>query len=324
MKRVTLIVILLITGIALTGCNSRYEKVEKEEFSPSPDGKKTIKIENTNGEIKIVKNDEEKIRIIATKKANVRKRDLDKPIEDIRINIIENGSEILVQTELSDSRNGFSLSFKENNKVDYLIFVPARFDVNIDNVSGDIEVTEIEGELNIYLVNGDITLINPAGVVNAELINGNITSEIYSTKGIKMNSVNGKIKMRLSEELNAKIIANITNGRVITDNISFVNSHEEDDSFTGKLGTGEYDIRLESINGRITLENLNDGSPTVSGSGTKEDEYLRMKKEYEEAQEELKQAEENLKKAEEDYLQEKSGTKNTPVDTLKSDSIKIL
>lgn len=324
MKRILFITILLTMGIALTGCGSRYEKVEKEEFSPSPNGKKSIKIENVSGEIKVVKNDEEKIRIIATKKTNVRKRDIDKPIEDIRINIIENADEILVQTELLDSRSGFSLGFNENKKVDYLIFIPARFDVNVENVNGDIEVTEIDGELNIHLVNGKINLVNPTGIVNAELINGNFTADLYTTKGMKVNSVNGKIKMRLSETLNAKVIADITNGKVVTEDIAFINTYDEKDHFTGKLGNGDYEIRLESINGKITLEKLFDQSPTVSGNTTKEETFLKMQKEYELAQEDLKKAEENLRKAEEEYLQEKSRKSETPRDTAKSDSIKIL
>lgn len=324
MKRILFITILLTMGIALTGCGSRYEKVEKEEFSPSADGKKTIKIENVSGEIKVIKNDEEKIRIIATKKTKVRKRDIDKPIEDIRINIIENAHEILVQTELLDSRSGFSLGFNENKKVDYLIFVPARFDVNVENVNGDVEITDIDGELNIHLVNGKINLLNPTGVVNAELINGNITAEVNSTKGMKVNSVNGKVVMRLAETLNAKVIADITNGKVVTDDIAFVNAYDEKDHFTGKLGNGEYEIRLESINGRITLEKLIDQSPTVSGNTSKEDTYLKMQKEFEQAQEDLKKAQENLRKAEEEYMQEKSRESETPGDTAKSDSIKIL
>ena len=328
MKRILFITILLTMGIALTGCGSRYEKVEKEEFSPSPDGKKTIKVENVSGEIKVVKNDEEKIRIIATKKTRVKKRDLDKPIENIRINIIENADEILVQTELLDNNSGFSLSFKDNKEVDYLIFVPARFDVNVENVHGNIEITDIEGEINVHLVNGQIDLLNPTGIVNAELINGNIMAEVRSTKGMKVNSVNGKVKMRLSEALNVKVIADITNGKVVTDDLEFINTYDEKDHFTGKLGTGEYEIRLESINGKITLEKLIDQSPTISGNRSKEEAYMKMKKEYEQAQEDLKQAEEKLKQAEEEYLQEKSGKGNTPndtpSDTIKSDSIKLL
>ena len=48
-----------------------------------------------------------------------------------------------------------------------------------------------------------------------------------------------------------------------------------------------------------------------------------MKEDYEKAKDDLKEAEENLKKAEEDFLQERTG-KVAPVDSAKTDSVKIL
>ncbi|MCB0722412.1 MAG: hypothetical protein KDC42_08910 [Ignavibacteriae bacterium] len=324
MKRVIFILTILIAGAALTGCGSRFEKSETQEFSPSAEGKSKIRIENVNGEVKVFKTEEDKIRIIAKMTTRVRRRDLDKPIKDISINIDESGNEIIVQTDMHDVKDGFTISFGNKRSVDYIVYVPARFEVNINNVSGNVEARDIEGDVNIDLVNGNINLDNISGAITTELINGNTSCEIYSTKGITFSTINGKITLKCPEDLSAKIYADVSNGRVVTDELDFTNSYKEKDHLSGSLGDGAADIRLETINGRITLGRIENKLTSSAGDKSKEEVYMLMKENYEKAKSEMEKAEEEFKKAEEEYLKGKDSIQSMPRDSVKTDSVKTL
>ena len=324
MKRIILFLTIPLLVLSLSGCSHRHEKVDTQEFNLSADGKTKLKVNNINGYINVKKSDNDRIKIVAHKTAYVRKKDLDKPFDEIEIDINESGDEISVET-IQEGRDGptFSFGISKKKEVNYDIYVPERFELQIENVSGKINISDIEGNIIVNNVNGDVTLINTPGKNYVELVNGSVRTDLPSTKGMNVQVINGKIFYNLGADVSAKINAEIVNGKIDTEDMPFSQTSKEKKSFTGSLGDGEYVISAEVVNGKIVFERLEGDSPTLAGEKSKEEIYNEMKDDYEKAKDDLREAEENLKKAEEEYMQERNG-KVAPVDSIKTDSVKIL
>ena len=300
MKRLILLMALPILLLTFSGCSPRHEKVEIQEFNLSADGKTKLKVYNVNGYIRIKKSDDNQVKIIAHKKAHVRKRDLDKPFDEIEIIVNEYGDEITIET-IQEGHDGptFSFGFDKKKEVDYDIYVPPMFELQIENVSGKINIDDIEGDIIVNNVNGDVTLINTPGKNYVELVNGSVRTDLNTTKGMNIQVVNGKIFYNLGTEINAKVNAEIINGKIDTEELPFSISNKESKSFNGSLGNGEYVISAEVVNGKIVFERLDKNMTHTAGSKSKEEIYLEKKENYEKAKDELERTAEELKKAEE-------------------------
>ena len=323
MKKLIFISIIGFLTLTMAGCGKHYEKTETEKFAPDPRGKNTLRLENVSGSITIRKTTAEEIQITAKKIATVRKRDLDKPFDEIEIDISGQGEVIHVETVMNEIKRGL-FSFDEQQKVDYEIYLPERFSVDISNVNGKIYVYDIQGNVKVESVNGDITLKNTPGESIIELVNGSIHTDLYSTVGFHAEVINGKIFVNLGDSINASVFASAINGNIETNDLVFENISEDDDEFRARLGNGLYPINAKTVNGKITFERLNRvGGNTKSDIGSnmsKEQIYLEKKKELKDAQRKLEEAQRELDKAEKEYLERN----NTPSDTSRSDSIKTL
>lgn len=321
MKLIILIVI-SVFAISLTGCGKHYEKTATETFTPDPGGKNILRLENVNGSITVRKTTAEEIKITAKKIATVRKRDLDKPFDEIEIEISEQGEEIYVETVMNEIKRGL-FSFDDKQKVDYEIYLPERFAVDISNVNGKIFVYDIKGNVTVESVNGDITLKNTTGESIINLVNGTITSELPSTEGFHAEVINGKIFVNLGDSINAEIFASSVNGDIETNDLDFISIKEGEDDFRGKLGNGLYPINAKTVNGKISFQRLKGigyTSSDLNSNMSLEEIYLQKKKELEDAQKKLEEAQIEFDNAEKKYLRRNI----TPADTTRTDSIRNL
>ena len=256
-NKILFIVLVGFIALGLTGCGERYTKTDNEDFTLDANGKTKIVVDNINGDITVVKSDDSNaVKISVTKEVKVTHRDKDKPLDEIKIDIDESGNTIRVETKINDGIRKGLFRRKVSHKVTYKLFIPANMDVDIHNVSGDISVMENDGNINMDLVNSDITLDKVTGKINIESVNGKIEGDIYSSKGIIINSINGKVDLFLSENINARINADVVNGRINYKGLDFESQIAEKKSFTGILGQPDIDINIDMVNGRIEFGRL--------------------------------------------------------------------
>jgi len=255
-----LILLFFLTGlifVSFFGCSlfsKKYEKKEVTEYKINVTGKKLFSVDNINGNIKISRNTTDSLlRIKAELYAYVSKKELNEPLDRIKIKIDSSGNEVSLNSEYYREKRFFHLDIGKSDKINYEISVPANLEISIDNTSGKVDIRDIDNDIKLNIINGDVSLINTTGNLNADLTNSKIRCELDSTKGLNIKNVNENITLYLGNAFSGNIKAECVNGKIVTKDLDFKKSDNSKNSFEGKLGNSDVDVRLETVNGKIFL-----------------------------------------------------------------------
>jgi hypothetical protein len=259
-RLVFLFALTLFAGL-IFGCGifaERYEKSETEELILNVIGKSGLVLENVSGRIELVQSqDSNFIRIVARKEVHVKKKDLDKPFDEIKLKIDTAGSGIRVESEMKGKTKVRFFSFSEHRgpKVDYTIYVPAGFQLDLNNVNGDISTERLSCNLNIELVNGDVNIDNFSGLFESEIANGEISLDIDSTTGIDIETVNGSVDLSFGENVSARLSVETKNGKIKDENLTLNNVKREKKQLKADIGNNpSTSVSVNTVNGRVTLK----------------------------------------------------------------------
>ncbi|MBS1493516.1 MAG: hypothetical protein JST55_08395 [Bacteroidetes bacterium] len=258
-KSIIYVVLLIVCSFVFSSCSlfsSRYEKIEKGEFSISAIGKKKFSLNNVNGKVRVVRTTDQSTIIVKYEKtAYVRKKDLGTPLNEIKLNLDTMSADVKIETDIENEKNVIQFGSIRSNKVDYEIYIPDGIVLNVDNTNGSIDLTRLSNEIKASTENGSIKIDNVNGKMELETTNGSIKGSIDSTQGIRAETVNGSIKLNLSSRVSAKVNAEVVNGSVKIEGLNFKNSTDKKErrTFQGILGNGDAIIKLETTNGSIRL-----------------------------------------------------------------------
>jgi len=125
--------------------------------------------------------------------------------------------------------------------------------VSVENTNGNLVLDYITNDVDAELVNGKIVFDGCSGNMNLSLTNGEVTANIDSTKGIKVDVINGPVKIGKLKNISADIYATTVNGKVKFEDLTMKNVSSDKKNVKGTLGDGKNNIRLSSVNGSITL-----------------------------------------------------------------------
>lgn len=257
-----LFIILCILSVYMTGCGSfrKFTKTETEKFTISAVNKKVLTLDNITGNITVTKSTDSTVKITAVKEVQVRKKDLDKPFTEVKVELDTLTDNIRIDYNTMDYDDG-PFSKMRRPEINYTIAVPSFIDVRIDNIHGTINLNKLDNNINIELVTGELNLEQVSGNIKADLTNVDVTGTIDSTKGMIFDIVNGDVRLTLSPNVNAKVWADWANGKFEYDGLSFMNVDKDKENFRGVLGSGLYDIKIDITNGKIRF--FGNGSTTL-------------------------------------------------------------
>ena len=255
-----LILLFFLTGlifVSFFGCSlfsKKYEKKEVTEYKINVKGKKLFSLDNVSGNIKISRNTTDSLlRIKAEVFAYVTKKELSEPLDRIKIKIDTSGNEVSFNSEYYREKKFFHFDVGKSDKINYEISVPDNIEISVDNTNGKIDIDDVDNNIKLNIINGDINLSNTSGNLNVDLTNGKIKCELDSTKGLNIKNINGNITLNLGSSFSGNIKADCVNGKVVTKDLEFKNTENSRNSFEGKLGNSNVDVRLETVNGKIYL-----------------------------------------------------------------------
>lgn len=160
-----------------------------------------------------------------------------------------------------------------NRAIDIRVQVPARAIVKLGCVNdGDIVVKGITGEIETSNVNGEISILDAAGVVTAETVNGDVTVVLKSVeagKAMAFSSFNGDVDVTFPAGLRADVALRSDQGEIYTD-------------FDVDLDQGPAKVREDRDGGRyrVVIEKeirgkVNGGGPEIRFKTYNGDIYLR-------------------------------------------------
>jgi hypothetical protein len=255
-----LIVLVLITFIispmVFSGCSlfqKRYSKSITKEYTLNPKGKKKLCFDNVNGNIIVKKSLDSLINIKVEYTFKVRKRDLDKEVEDSKIKIDSLTENITITLE--SKTNGFrffNFDFNDGEKKICWVYLPDGIDVDISNVNSKIEISDVNNKIDADITNGKAELKNTTGKLNINITNGDITCSVDSTAGLNFDVTNGKCVLNAGENLSGNFELNVRNGKIVNEwkeNLLTGNAK----LMHGKVGISNSDIKMSVTNGGIKL-----------------------------------------------------------------------
>ena len=237
------------------------DEIEKFEQTYPLSKNGNVSVSNVNGSITVEAWDRDEVRLEATKIA-----DSKETLADVEIKVESTADSFSVEADYkswkwNDKRN-------ENRprklEVEFRLSVPRTAVLNeIETVNGSVTVSNFTNVTKISAVNGNVSATNIRGAANLSTVNGGVTADFDRVDGaskIHLSTVNGSVNLIIPSDVNATIKADSLNGNITNDfGLPVKKGQYVGRDLYGKVGTGEAQIKLSSVNGRLSIGRKNDG-----------------------------------------------------------------
>jgi len=244
-----ILLILIFSGLFVANifaAQGRVKKVMEENFILNSTG--FFSLANIAGKIEIYSWDKEEARMLATKSiTSWGLGDPEELLDNIEIEIVSQPRNLKINTHYP------ALSWVKNARVDYQIWIPQTCAVELESVSGSIQMDDhlnrlyaktVSGSIKLNQIMGNLELKTVSGLISATKINGEI----------RAGSVSGSLTLRDCQG-------------------SFPDLHSTSGSILAELTAIEQDapaMSLNTVSGDINLNLPGDASfdldmKTVSG-----------------------------------------------------------
>jgi DUF4097 and DUF4098 domain-containing protein YvlB len=142
----------------------------------------------------------------------------------------------------------------ENNDVEvaFIVSLPTGVQFVARNIAGDIEATDVKGNVFGHSIAGDID-ISTSGLAAATTMSGSITASLGVPnwdRDLAFTTMAGNVRVTVPANTNADVWAASTHGRVTSD---FRLTELSAGRMRGTLGHGGRRLTLSAIDGDITL-----------------------------------------------------------------------
>lgn len=259
-RRVMSLLVLPLLAGCLAGCDIVTADLRSEETAQwhktyELEASGRLEIHNVNGKIVVEPSTGNTVDVSAVKKARGASPEAAKAALE-RASIVEDVSSgrIRIDTKMAN------LSGKVFNgghaSVEYHVKVPAGAEVKFTTVNGGIDVTGLQGRTTLETTNGGVTARNVGGQFQASTTNGGLDIDMSAVPegGVKLDFVNGGLKMRMPREAKATISASIANGGIDKGDLPIETSGESTKRrLEGRMNGGGARIQIGGTNGGITL-----------------------------------------------------------------------
>jgi DUF4097 and DUF4098 domain-containing protein YvlB len=168
------------------------EQIDKVSRTVKVGDGAALDLSHLAGDIRVTAGSNSEIRIDATKRVRHRDPEQGKRVLDaLRVDINNFNNRVEVRT-VYPRRGMFGNNISAS--VDYVIAVPAGATVTLKSISGDINVTNIKGEVRAETVSGDVEIIGTPNVALAKTISGDVTARDIGTQTtLVLSTVSGSV-----------------------------------------------------------------------------------------------------------------------------------
>ncbi|MDI1241670.1 MAG: DUF4097 family beta strand repeat-containing protein, partial [bacterium] len=240
------------------------DETEKFEQSYPISAKGRVSVSNVNGSIEMIAWDRNEVRLEATKIADS-KESLD--LVDLRIDAQSNS--FSVETEY---KNANWNNQRRKIEVHFKVSVPRTAVLNeIETVNGSVVAADFTNITKISAVNGSVQASGLRGTVDLSTVNGTVLADfdrVEPASNIELSTVNGRINLLLPSDTNATVKADSLNGSITNAfGLPVRKGEYVGRDLHGRLGSGDAQIKLDSVNGPLAINKKDDGkslSPAVN------------------------------------------------------------
>jgi DUF4097 and DUF4098 domain-containing protein YvlB len=149
-------------------------------------------------------------------------------------------------------------------EVQYTLTVPRNAVLNgIETVNGSVSISNATNSTKASSVNGQVRGINLRGAANLTTVNGSLEADfdqLQTGSRISLNTVNGQANLVIPSDANATVRADTVNGSIVNDfGLPVRKGEYVGRDLYGKIGSGDVQIRMNSVNGTLSVRRKKDG-----------------------------------------------------------------
>jgi DUF4097 and DUF4098 domain-containing protein YvlB len=245
------------TDSAVTNITA-VDETERFEQTYPLNANGTVSVSNVNGSITIETWDRNEVKLAYVKTADTKEN-----LDDVQISIDARRDAFTVETEYEAIKNRTSKNYKKL-EVEYRLTVPRGAALNdIETVNGSVSISNAANMTKASAVNGEVRGTNLRGTANLSTVNGTVVADFdqLQTGGrISLNTVNGTVDLMIPSDANATIKADTVNGSISNDfGLPVRKGEYVGRDLYGRVGSGDVQIRLNSVNGALSIKRKNDG-----------------------------------------------------------------
>ncbi len=220
-----------------------------------------VRISNVNGPITVEGWDRNEVRLSYTKTADTRER-----LSGVEIRIDSRGDLFSVESDYRNWKSQNNDQWRNNGRltVEFRLMVPRGAVLNeVESVNGTVTVSDFTNVTRVSVVNGSVNASNIRGTARLSTVNGTVNADferLESGSKISLDTVNGKVHLTIPSDSNATVKADSLNGSITNDfGLPVRKGKYVGRDLYGKLGSGDADVRLNSVNGTLTIGRKSDG-----------------------------------------------------------------
>ncbi len=231
----------------------------EQTYQFSPNGQ--IEVSNVNGSITIETWDNPQIKFEAVKIADSRER-----LANLDIKINAGQDSFQVEADYGNWKNNDGIRWDKNSKlmVNFRLTVPKTAVLDeIETVNGSVSITNSTNFTKASAVNGSVKGVNLRGNADLSTVNGTVEADFDQLQAgsmISLSTVNGRANLIIPSDVNATVRAESVNGEITNDfGLPVRKGKYVGRDMYGKIGSGEAKIKLESVNGGLSVKRKGDG-----------------------------------------------------------------
>jgi DUF4097 and DUF4098 domain-containing protein YvlB len=234
----------------------RFEQV----YQLNPNGR--VSVSNVNGSVTVEAWDNPQVKLEAVKISDSRES-----LSEVEIKVDAQANSFRVEAEYESGRNrGGDKNWKIYKKleVEFRLMVPrTAFLDEIETVNGSVTVSNFTNYTKISAVNGNVNATNLRGTANLSTVNGTVEADfdrLEQGSKISLETVNGRVNLTIPSDSNATMKADTVNGSIKNDfGLPVRKGEYVGKDLYGRIGNGEVQIKLSSVNGGLLIARKNDG-----------------------------------------------------------------
>ena len=205
-----------------------------------------ISVKNVSGDVKVTGYNGSSILVDAYKVG--KDRDL------VQIEDLSTGDKVQVRVHYPEHCNC-------DASVNFEVHVPSNVDYTFDSigsVSGDVELSGVQGNIKTESVSGDVVLTDVSGTIKASSVSGSVNAQLARTTkpgDLKFSSVSGSVTVKAPTLQDADIEMSSVSGAVLTDFAIDVQKEQygPGQHARGRLGSGATTLRISTVSGKVSL-----------------------------------------------------------------------
>lgn len=220
-----------------------------------------VSVSNINGSITVEAWDKNEVKLEVTKIA-----DSKETLEGVEIKIDSKADYFNAETDYGSWNRWGNKNWKNSRKleIEFRLSVPRTAVLDeIETVNGSVTVSNFTNYTEISAVNGSVRATNLRGTAKLSTVNGTTNADFERLQPgdkIDLSTVNGSVNLTIPSDANATVKADTVNGSIKNDfGLPVRKGKYVGKDLYGKIGSGETNIKLNSVNGGLSVLRKNDG-----------------------------------------------------------------